>query len=185
MIDKTTIYHSTLQQAGEVEVTVMNEAFKSKFQDKYGKDQYSVKLTSEGKDHYYTTTNKQVADYLGSFKGKTIKISAGEQHQIIVSGDDAAPKGKVTSDEVKQKFTKKPAAAKEDYWSRKEERDIEWAKHQAEMQPKIMRQSARKDAVAFHALEVQSGKQEPSMERVEEIMKQMEKWVNEQEGTEW
>lgn len=183
-----TIYHFALAKSGEeIEAKVVDAAFKSKWPDKYDNPQYSVKLDIKGEDHYFTTKHKPAADELGGYKGQTVTFSAPDNEILSIhgGGESKPAKGKVTSEEVKQKYTKKPSAAKEDYWSRKEERDIEWAKHQAEMQPKIMRQSARKDAVAFHALEVQSGKKEPSMERVEEIMKQMEKWVNEQEGTEW
>jgi hypothetical protein len=40
-----------------------------------------------------------------------------------------------------------------------------------------MRQSARADAVAFHVAEVQAGTQEPSLDRVKELMLTMESWV--------
>jgi hypothetical protein len=60
--------------------------------------------------------------------------------------------------------------SKDDYWRNKEKRDLE-------KDPRIERQSARRDAVDFHALECSNG-QVPSLDRVIQIMHIMESWLD-------
>src|ERR1051326_7203883 len=141
-----TIYHSTLKNDGPFKVKVNGDAHKCAWTDKYTHEPvYSVKLEVNGEEKYYST-DKKVAEYLASFKGQEVTLSAEPNNRIKIEGGDNKTEGAVTTEEVKARVPKK-AAVKEDYWQRKEERDIEYMKRQLASQPRIERQHSQQMAI--------------------------------------
>jgi hypothetical protein len=157
-----TIYHSTLKKDGPTQMKIVGDSHRCPWTDKYtGEDVYSVKVNVNGEDLFFSA-DKKVINYLASFKGQTITVSAEPNKRIKVEGgEESSPspsaEGKVTEGDLADKvpadkskrssYSKAASAAKEDYWQRKEERDIAFQQRQIAAQPRIERQHSQEMAI--------------------------------------
>lgn len=96
--EKKGVYHKELVEFGKVQLKILGAAFKSKYPDNYGKEQYTVKFSYDGVEHYYNG-KRELAETLGSYTGQTVDVTA-EKDGFKVEGGASKPQGAVTRGEL-------------------------------------------------------------------------------------
>lgn len=72
---KTTVYHSNLVAARQIEVLITSDVTKSRFK-KDGEDQFFVKFKFKGREHQHTIENASIHKKLIGLKGHVVQITA-------------------------------------------------------------------------------------------------------------